>query len=255
MKTATRSRREFLIGLLIGSLLVPALAAPAWAHPSTACYSTDQYAGIWNTEGTNTAQQGNHTGIKSSLHVASWGGYSGNGDCIRVSSIGVLSGAGNGFVEVGWYLGWDNDANNQYTGLGACVDGTYHAVPEVFVAWWPDGGGYHCKNLSTEAEDVFRNFQIEDSNQNMVFKYYEGGTQLGTLTVNFSRGTCSTNGEGHNAQVDSAAAHFKNLQNYIAGSTTLYSFAGSRELPMGSQDDPDYYWSRVSDVETKVVRN
>jgi len=250
--------RAFLVGALLAIFLI-GLAAPADAHPAQTCYSIDAFHGIYNTEGTDSAQIGSHTGISSFFHIASYGGYAGFGDCIRVSSIGILA-AGGGYVELGWYLGWDTSNGNLYSGPGACVEGVYygqgvHPSPEVFVVWKPNNSGYHCKDLFGEDQDVFRHFKIEDSDQDTSFKYYEAGTFLGSVGVNFSRGTAYTNGERHNAQLDSAFSNFESLSKFVAGLTGAYDFTTSTEISMGSRDDPDYHWQRDTDVHTEVVRD
>jgi hypothetical protein len=170
-------------------------------------------------------------------------------------------GSGGGFVELGWFLGWDTSSGNQYTGQNACQDGVYygtgvHPHPEIFVAWRPNNGGYHCKNIKEGVDDLFRFLRIEDADQNMSYKYYEAGTFFGSVGVNFSSGEVYTNGERHNAAEDTAAAHFTALQKYVAGLPTLYDFTTSVEISVPAQlNDPDFHWVRVSDVETKVVHD
>jgi Rieske Fe-S protein len=250
------NRGGFVLGFTVMCLLSWLIAAqPALAHPAKGCYLPGSpYSGHWNTEGTDAAQRGNHTGIKSNVHFGQYGGRSGTGDCIRVSSIGVLGSSG-AFVEFGWFLGWDTSSNNQYTGSGACVDGQYFGgEPELFVAWAPTNGGYHCKKLFSDGDNVFHYLRISDNDQDTVFKYFEASTQLGTLNVNFTRGDAYTNSERHNAQDDTATAHFKALQETIAGQSTLYDFSNSVEINVpASADDPDFHWQKNSDVETQVV--
>jgi hypothetical protein len=135
----------------------------------------------------------------------------------------------------------------------ACQDGPYYSTPEVFVVWWPNNGSYHCKNLLSDNGGVYHYLRIHDADQDTVFKYYEAGTLLGSVNVNFSRGEDFTNGERHNAQDDTAVSHFKALQKTIAGTTTLYDFSNSVEIVVPPENnDPDFHWSKVSDRETLV---
>jgi hypothetical protein len=230
----------FALLSLLGGLLVAAKAPPAYAtSPPTSCPAFKH-----NVEGSNSAQDGNHIGIKTSL----WYGHP-SSDCIRVSSMGEVN--GDGSVEFGWFLGWDKSAGNLYTGPGACQNNVYYGrYPELFLVWEPIGGGYHCQNIVAIGTDQYLSTWIHDTNMNTVWDADTSvGGQVASANVNFSRGTAVTNGERHNNN-DSAYSDFKSLQFQLAGNgSTWYDFNSSYKY---ADDDPDYHWVKDSDTHTEV---
>ncbi len=220
------------VALLIG------IAFPLTASATAPCYNT-----ITNVEGSDSAQDGNHQGIQTSMHIGSY-----SGDCIRVSSIGVVN--GDGQVEMGYLLGYHPSNGNVYTGGGACVDSDYFSTPEIFVVWIPIGGSYHCKNLKSESESQFQTFSTSDANQDTRWQVSEGGSQLFVVNMNFDRGTALTNGERHNLTTDIAQAHFTSLKKQVSGNgSTWFDFTSSYKY---FDNDPDFKWVFDSNTNTEV---
>ncbi|MEO8477824.1 MAG: hypothetical protein ABI572_12365 [Actinomycetota bacterium] len=81
---------------------------------------------------------------------------------------------------------------------------------------------------------MFRGFTIKDSDSDTVWSYDYEGTELGTVDVDFDRGTLYTNGERHDS-ADSAQANFDLLRFQVAGSTTWYAF---NDIVQIWDDDP-----------------
>ncbi|MGZ5372330.1 MAG: hypothetical protein ACXWDE_11130, partial [Aeromicrobium sp.] len=223
---------------LLGLVLT---ASQAEAAPPQSCYAGN----IYHVLGGDHGGEGNHTGVKANLHFGLFGN-----DCIRVTSVAVNNGGGS--VEIGWFMGWDTSSFNQFTGSGACRDGDYYDTPEVFAVWQPIGGGYHCRNLTFEAEDSWHLVNIANPDANTSWEFTEAGHTYDTRSVNFSRGNVRTNGERHSLTYDIAKAHFKSLQKSVAGNGgTWFSFSNSYAVLPDS--DPGYKWKFDSQTETEVV--
>lgn len=235
----------FLLPLLTGALLLHH-AVPALAHPTTNCYLDAAQAGKRNVIGGDHGADTNQTGVKGSLLFGTFGD-----DCIRVTSLAVEN--GSGFVEIGWFMGWDTDNHNQFSGSGACQDDDYYTSPEVFEVWEPIGGGYHCRNLTFESEDSWHYVNIANPDVNTSWEFTEAGTTFDTRSVNFTRGSAITNGERHNGNFDIAKAHFKALQKEIAGNgNPWFDFSSS----YGKRDnDNDYHWHLDTETETEVLKD
>jgi hypothetical protein len=215
------------------------LPGVAQAHPTVDCINH-----LWNTEGKDNDHLGFHTGIKSLMAF-----YDGSNDCLRVSSVAVVS-AGGGSVEFGWFLGWDTNGN-AYSGSGACQQ-AYFSSPELFEVWAPDGGAYHCKRLGQETSQNHY-VSVYDTDQNSIWAVGEGGSQLDNImNVNFFEGVGITNGERHNSS-DTARAHFQDLQKTWVGHENWSSFCCSTTANFGT-DDPGFHWTQgIDDTETYVV--
>jgi hypothetical protein len=84
------------------------------------------------------------------------------------------------------------------------------------------------------ADGVFRGFTVKDSDSDTVWSYDYEGSQLGTVNVDFDRGTLFTNGERHDTG-DSAQANFDALSFQVAGSSTFYAFS---DLVQRADTDP-----------------
>ncbi len=230
-----------LLGVLV---LEPVTAA---ASPPLSCVNTKV-----NVEGTNTGEPENtHTGIKANVHFAT-----SNGDCFRVSSIGLVN--SDGTVEVGWALGWIPYNGNVYTGSGACND-HYFTDPEVFEVWEPIGGDYHCRELKSEVGGLnkFYVMSISDPEQDTIWKVTEGGANLDlvNVNVNFSEGDVRTNGERHNLTIDTSKAEFKSLYERINSLGTLWiGFCCSDQAHPGD-NDPAFHWQMDAADHTEVVHD
>src|SRR5712691_9752675 len=92
----------FLVGLIGGGIwsTPPALATT----PPSSCANAHE-----NVTGGDDAAIDSQQGIYSYFYY-----YPGNDDCARVSSILVAN--ADGYVEVGWHLGWDAKGDNVNTG-------------------------------------------------------------------------------------------------------------------------------------------
>jgi hypothetical protein len=84
------------------------------------------------------------------------------------------------------------------------------------------------------ADGVFRGFTVKDSDSDTVWSYDYEGSQLGTVNVDFDRGTLFTNGERYDTG-DSAQANFDALSFQVAGSSTFYAFS---DLVQRADTDP-----------------
>lgn len=227
---------------LITSLI---FAAPTEAHPAFGCIVT-----IRNVEGSTLpfliGDDPDQTGIYSLMHF----GYQ-SGDCIRVSSEGIVRGA-TGVVEFGWVLGWHPNDGNLYTGPGYCND-RYYTDPELFIVWQPQGGGYHCRDLQsvpTDANGADYGGSVYWSGSNYDFDSYFRGNYQTAVSVNFKYGSAVTNGERHNLNIDSAYSHFQNLQKRILSNPGAW-----RDFTFSFcyvDNDPDFDWYGISANETKV---
>jgi hypothetical protein len=188
--------------------------------------------------------------MSTNMHVAPWNARNTTaGDCNRVSSMGLESDGGDGFVE----FGWEQKGGNVYTGPNACADGNYFGSAHLFVAWQPDGGGYHCKELLIGlTADTYPNFSCKNPNLNFIFHCIEAGTDYYDPTVNFNRGVIFTNGERHNRTYDSAHARFEDMKFQLAGTTTWYA---TQAPYAGADTDPDYNWYKIANNDTKVDNN
>jgi hypothetical protein len=234
----------FLMAAFLLGIILPSAAA---AHPVKGCVNTEV-----NVEGAEGGMSDAQDGIKGDVWFGTWNSQNNGGDCMRVSSIAVLaSGGGYGVVEWGWVLGFHPKFGNVYTGSDAC-DGGYFTGPESFVVWVPVGGAYHCRDLFASAGDNFFPLSLKDTNTDTVFNAYKSGTLVATMDVNFSIGNVVTNGERHNLNIDTAFSEFKNLQKQVGGLSTWSDFCCSYRW---RDDDPGFYWNKITDTHTKVSPN
>lgn len=232
-----------MAALLLG-IILPGGAA---ANPAKGCVNNPV-----NVEGSDGGQSGNQVGIKASVWFGTWNSQNNGGDCMRVSSIAVLAeGGGFGVVEWGWVLGYLPKAGNVLTGPDAC-DGDYFNSPESFVVWVPIGGAYHCRHLFANAGGMFFPLSLKDTNLDTTFHAYKSGTDVATMNVNFDRGNVLTNGERHNLNIDTAFSEFEGLQKQVAGLSTWGDFCCSYKFV---DDDPGFYWNKITDTHTKVSPN
>lgn len=218
--------------LLVAVLIWVSLSGSAGATPAPSCENAS-----YNVEVTQRTQQGNHQGIRADV----WFGR-GNDDCDRVTSLAVLSGTGNGFVEWGWVLGYsscpeDGDA--------------YYTTPRTFTWWRPDNGASRCHVLGSAGEGTWIALSLADGNSDTVWLAKRDGTVVDSLDVNFDRGTIVTNAE-RDCTCDSAYAHYRSLDFQVTGTHTWYAWTA----PILYVDtDPDYHWYRVSDTEHEVLHD
>lgn len=225
------SERRFvrLYRALVASVTIGILGASvlrASASPPESCISPKK-----NVEATQHTQGGNHQGVKADTWFAS-----ANNDCDRVTSLAVFN--GSGLVEWGWTLGWMP---------GACGD-VYVTSPTTFYTWQPIGGSFHCARVAGNGQGTFFTLMLKDENSDTTWSVSKDGTQVGTLNVNFDRGTLLTNAERHSTG-DSAFAHFKNLKFQVAGSSTFNDFSA---LQLYCDTDDAYEFSKTSNTEHKV---
>lgn len=241
----------FVLGVLLGALLATVLyPAAAFASPPESCVNVR-----FNTQGTDSAQFGNHVGIKANVWFGHWNSLLNGGDCDRVTSIGVIN--GTGVVEYGAVLGWLPSGGNVYTGADRCND-HYFKTPEVFQVWQPIGGNYHCREVGAAAANNYYTLSVTDANQDTVWHALTGSTDHGSMNVNFSRGVVATNGERHNQSLDTAFAHFQLLKKQVAGTSTWSNFTSSYQgccFPPDPHFDPGFHWFFISNTETEVLRN
>lgn len=218
-------------------------------QPAPPFSCTDQR---YNTEGGDNENVGNQTSFTTNMNIGHYNARgTAAGDCTRVSSVGIFADASNGDVEVGWVIGWVNASNNVYTGTGACTS-TYYTAPQLFVAWEPTTGGFHCKMFGTTLpQDTSESFAAKNPDANYVFQLWDAGTDYWGATVDFTRGAVYTNGERHSLTYDSAYAHFSGQQWMVAGQSTWYSVTSPYVLG-GGGTDPDYNWYELASNETKV---
>jgi hypothetical protein len=167
---------------------------------------------------TQNTQLGNHQGVKATMNVAA-----ANNDCSRVSSILVVSGS-SGLVEWGWVLGYTYARSVG----GACDTTTYHSAPTQFVVYRPINGSNHCLFFGTISTGT-RTFTLKDQDQDTVWEAGAGGTNYGSIDLNFDRGSLRTNGERHSG-MDSAFADFTTLQFQVSGSTVWNDFTAITQV-------------------------
>lgn len=208
------------------------LASPAFATPWSDCRTNAGSGAILGkVEAKQGSSLGSHQGIKGDLWIAS-----ANNDCARISSFTVVN--ASGFTEVGWVLGWD-----------ACGTNDYQSGPEGFAAYqFKTGSGYHCTPIAGWASSQFTLLMLKDENSDTQWGYYRSGTILGTMDVDFDRGTGFTLGERHNAS-DSAFSHFKNLKYQVVGNGAFNDF---NDLDPGPDTDNTYNCIMLSQTEQKV---
>ena len=229
---------------LVACLVLAALTgmwptSSAWATaPPESCI-----AFLHNVEGVNTIQEGDDTGVRSSM----WFAYPSD-DCMRVSSIAVDN--VDGQVEIGWVLGWHPSADNAYTGTGACNDSYFGIDPELFLVWIPQGGSYHCRDLVAISPGQYLNLWVQDPESDTIWSAnYTGHSPAWTPNVNFGRGIAVTNGERHSS-TDSMWAGFQDLQWKVAGNPNWNDFNSSAAIvPDG---DTSYHWTKHTDTWTTV---
>lgn len=101
----------FVIGALLGAMF----PLVAFAQPPTSCREFEKQLQSYESANTDS-----HTGVKTNLSFASP-----SDDCVRVSTIGMVSINESGYVEWGWVLGYDG---------GPCGD-NYHSSPTLFIMW------------------------------------------------------------------------------------------------------------------------
>jgi hypothetical protein len=207
---------QFFRGLLLGCsvtvLSLIWLADPASAQPPTSC---NDLWGKTNVEGTNATQLGNHEGLKSLMWIGT-----GANDCSRVSSLTVVT-PEDGIVEWGWALGYlwgPADA-------GPCPSTTYHTTPVKFLFYQLSAGGAgHCTLWGAADNGASRTFSVADANGDTVWQFNYMGSGIGTIDLDFARGTLRTNSERHDDS-DNAFADFDSLKFQVAGQSTWYDFA------------------------------
>lgn len=241
-------------GLLVGAWLacMTLFAPTAAAYPAENCIQT-----ITNVQGSNwddglVGAPPQETGIYSHMYFA----YQ-SGDCVRVSSEGVISPSGAGQVEWGWVLGWHPKGPNVYTGPGYCND-RYYTNPEVFQVWTPIGGGYHCRDIrsvstSPGGTDYSMSVYYEGIvNGSYSFATWLAGNKYDSIAVNFHYGYALTNGERHNLTIDSATTHFLTLEDQTLTHPAWQSFEWSYQF---NDNDPGWDWYSYSEDHTVVFKN
>lgn len=195
---------------------------------------------------TQSTQSGNHQGVKSDL----WVGTSAN-DCTRVTSLAIKS--ASGIVEWGWWLGYQKGPNDG----GICPSTTYTTSPRQFLVYRPINGSNHCQLFASIPASQFRGFSLKDHDSDTVWSFGSGGNNVGTVDLNFDRGSLLTNGERH-AGTDSAYADFTSLQFQVAGSTVWYNFTAIKQV---EDNDPaqsgfgNYNCIKVSNTRQQVLRD
>ena len=241
-KSQALPQLSFVFGFLMAAFTLEiVLPGAATSQPSTSCYNA--HVGV---EGTSDGPGGHKSGMKANVWFAAWNSKNNGGDCFRISSIAVLR--GNDGVEWGWVLGYHPKGGNVLTGPSAC-DGDYFKAPESFIAWFPTGGSYHCRDLFASSPSMFFPLSLKDTNTDTIWHVYKSGTDVATINVNFRMGLVVTNGERHNLSIDTAFSHFKDLQQQYAGSSAFIDFSGSVEF---FDNDPDFYWNEINSTSTKV---
>jgi hypothetical protein len=229
-----RRRLILLCALLPTMLTMSLLPRPALASPPQSCADV----GDRHVQATNGTQTGNHQAIRST--VMFWGT---NDQCSRVSSITVVN--ANGFVEWGWLLGW---LFGQDVPFGSCGQtSTYHQEPVRFAFWRPINGGLHCQPEGEVVGGFDYGISLRDADSDTVWQYLFEATSLGSMDVNFDRGTLRTNAE--RIPGDIGRAHFNNLKFQIAGNATWFDFV---DLDPGLDDDGVYNCIMVSNTNQKV---
>jgi hypothetical protein len=198
----------------------------ASAQPSPSC----QNAGF-NVEVSQSTQWGNHQGI----HADVWLG-NGNNDCSRVSSLVVVSGQPNGFVEFGWLLGYST------------CNGNYYSSPRYFVWWRPNNGPDDCEILTNGPAGTYVTMALRDENQDTNWAALKGGVGVFSLDVNFDRGIGATNGE-RDCTCDSAYAHFKSLHWQVSGGSTWLDWTSPT---LYCDTDPGFRWHNLSATEHEI---
>jgi hypothetical protein len=240
----TRQRAGFVssyLAVLLTGMMLGVGAPNAAADPPASCVNH-----LWNTGGTDAGAAGNQQGIKSDMAIFAFAS-----DCDRVSSLFVQS-PGGGSAEVGWVNGWTKNGGNAYTGTGAC-DGQYWTHPHLFITWVPEGGSYHCRVFGS-VDVGFGVFSTADSNSDGTWQFSQGGSIVDSHAMNFDRGYVITNGERHNQTIDTAKAHFKDLQKQVASNgNTWFDFCCSENFPPDPTfNDPDFHWEKEPGTQTET---
>jgi len=224
---------NFFCGFIATLLWLGLLVRPAFASPTIDCINN----GDRHVLATNGTQKGNHQGILST--VMFWGT---DDQCSRVSSISV--GNNNGFVEWGWLLGWLVGTND---GGNCGQSSTYHQEPVRFAFWAPINGGYHCQPEGEVSGGFDHGISLRDADSDTVWQYLYETTSLGSIDVNFDRGTLKANGE--KIVGDIGRAHFDTVKFQVAGSSGWYPFV---DLDPAGDDDGTYNCIMVSNTNQKV---
>ncbi|MCA1834525.1 MAG: hypothetical protein ABR600_11920 [Actinomycetota bacterium] len=239
-----------------------------WQHYD-ANQNTD--APIYNSEGTDLGAYARNVGIKANVLFGRWNSNNNHsgGDCIRVSSINVFDAAhdgsrAGGYVELGWFLGWDTGCSEgTVAGICSvappkipCEPQQYRSTPTMFVVWSPIGGQYHCAILQQPAiSDAigsggdYHGMRIDDVDEDATFDLWFAGVKYESVSVNYSLGFLATNGERHNLTLDTASARFQGLQQYESGGNRWKDFCCSQMLRC-CDDDPGYRWQKSAGLDT-----
>jgi hypothetical protein len=218
-----------IAGAVLGFLMVFPLIAHA--APPKSCRTVEKK--IQSKEGVHS---GLHIGVKSNLNFGSP-----NNDCVRVSTIGIISVNQTGFVEWGWVLGYD----------GAPCGDNYHSTPTLFVSWQNSGGAVNCTVHFGNASQYFT-VEASDLNQDNVWKFFKAGTQIDSKNMVFHRGDNFLLTERNNNS-DSGFGDFQALKKALTsggGSFTNFTSPG-----LQADLDDGYKFCKVSDTHVKHIAN
>jgi hypothetical protein len=134
---------------------------------------------------------------------------------------------------------------------------TYQSSPTQFLVFRPINGAANCQVYSSIPRSAFRVFSLKDDDSDTVWTFGSGGTNVGTVDLNFDRGNLRTNGERHSGS-DSAYADFMALQFQVAGSTTWFNFSAIKQ---SVDNDPaqsgfgNYNCIKISATRQQVIRD
>jgi hypothetical protein len=168
--------------------------------------------------------------------------YDNSESCGRVSSISIFNSEGN-YVEVGWYEDPDG-------GIEVCQATT--GKPRVLVYAHQFGNTYGCKQNTPTLNhlDVWA-FRVSDLNEDTVWGYWWGSTDMGTYNLWFRTGDPVAQGERHTlATTNHASARFTGLQ-YSPGSGTTWT--GWQGDTIWKDNDRDYKGCNYGNVTVTVI--
>jgi hypothetical protein len=130
----------------------------------------------------------------------------------------------SGIVEWGWALGylWGPP-------LGPCPSTTYHTTPIKFLFYQAEAGGApHCTLWGGADAGTYRTFSVADANADTVWQFNYMGSGIGTIDLDFSRGTLRTNSERHDDS-DTSFADFDSLKFQVSGLSGWFDFASLKQ--------------------------
>jgi hypothetical protein len=181
----------------------------------------------WDIEGYDAARGDTLRGIRGTIKVNDFSGPQWR----SIRSVNIFK-SSNNYAELGWH-----------------AEGTQYVVNKVFTR---DGVYYHQHIARASlTPGTYHSFKVHDANGDRRWSFAYDGDALGDESVpNMGKGLAFTLSEVH-CELDSAWAHFKDLDDCTNSGCPWNHFGGLAKL---LDENPDYNFDKVDNSEHYVRR-